>query len=417
MHVLVISFSESELAPIASGVSNSVLGCVQESQPNGALSALRVISRCTTVGLRGLYQWDLAQRDVAFELLGASKEGIDGIVVLDMAEHLNHASPAQEALFNILMVTEAIVARKGFAVLLDVPARVQDHSDTLASKVLNSWLARLEHHQYSYYSDAPLCDRWQMISTIAAMTTEKNVQAWTRDEVIVQVSACVTGVLGDWVEKHQGPSGAFQGDSTHRRPTAYSTKPEDDCNFGVQIINELNETGGQVILANNQAAIYLHVDDTIVYTALGSAHSAEAIMHLVADTMEDFGFLVPERYDINLLSKAIGYNIDQANARFTLPSKKLHQLSTVLFGLAAMTNIDVDMLRSVVGLYNFGAQLRRDLMSVPHAIYRMLDSCSGISNVVKQWPSVQRELRNMASLLPLMWVDSGWNVYQHYLCF
>ena len=200
----------------------------------------------------------------------------------------------------------------------------------------------------------------------------------------------------------------LQGDSTRRRPTAYSTKPEDACNFGVQIINELNERGGQVFLANNQAAIYLHVDDTSVYTSLGSAHSAEAIMHLVADIMEEFGFLVPERYGSDSLSKAIGYNINQANARFTLPAKKLHQLSTVLFGLAAVTNIDVDVLRSVVGLYNFGAQLRRDLMSIPHAIYRMIDSCSGY--VVKQWPSVQRELRSMASLLPLTWVDAGWKV-------
>ena len=44
--------------------------------------------------------------------------------------------------------------------------------------------------------------------------------------------------------------------------------------------------GGQVFLANNQAAIYLHVDVTIVYTSLGSAHSAESIMHLVADNKD-----------------------------------------------------------------------------------------------------------------------------------
>ena len=55
----------------------------------------------------------------------------------------------------------------------------------------------------------------------------------------IQVSAIVAGVLRDWVEKHQGPSGAPEGVSTHRRPTAYSTKPEDACNLGILIINEL----------------------------------------------------------------------------------------------------------------------------------------------------------------------------------
>ena len=90
---------------------------------------------------------------------------------------------------------------------------------------------------------------------------------------------------------------------------------------------------------------------------------------------------------------------------FTLPAKKLHQLSTVLYGLAAMSFINVDVVRCVMGLYNFGAQLRRDLMSIPHAIYHMIDSCSGL--VIEQWPSVQRELRSMASLLPLMWVNAG----------
>ena len=63
--MLVISFGESDPAPFSNSVINRVFGS-------------GVASRCTTVGLMGLYQWDLTQRDVvAFELLEAAKEGND----------------------------------------------------------------------------------------------------------------------------------------------------------------------------------------------------------------------------------------------------------------------------------------------------------------------------------------------------
>lgn len=213
VHVLVISFGESDPAPFSKSVINRVFGS-------------GVASRCTTVGLMGLYLWDLTQRDVvAFELLEAAKGGIDDIVVLDMAKQLGHEGCAQEALLNILMASEAIVAREGFAILLDVPARVQDHTDTLSDKIFIAYLARLESARklesqlYRCSIDASLSTTSQIVSTIA-VTIPIGFHCVLKDEVVTQTAIDISTVLGEWVFEQQGPSGAFQGQGTHRRPTA-----------------------------------------------------------------------------------------------------------------------------------------------------------------------------------------------------
>ena len=42
-----------------------------------------------------------------------------------------------------------------------------------------------------------------------------------------------------------------------------------------------------------------------------------------------------------------------------------------------------------------GAQLNRDLMTIPYVIYHMIEKCEG--EVVRMWPSVRRELQSMSS--------------------
>ena len=63
--------------------------------------------------------------------------------------------------------------------------------------------------------------------------------------------------------------------------------------------------------------------------------------------------------------------------------------------MARQAFVDVDLLRAVVGIYMHGAQLNRDLMTIPYVIYHMIEKCEG--EVVRMWPSVRRELQSMSS--------------------
>jgi hypothetical protein len=174
--------------------------------------------------------------------------------------------------------------------------------------------------------------------------------------------------------------------------------------MGITILNEQNEAGGYTRLSFSQGAVYLHVDDTLAFTSHSSAVTADAIMTSISEHMEAAGFLVPERYTSDNIQKAIGYQMDQGLGRFSLPLRRQVELSSALLGLSGQHSIDVEVLRSVLGIFMFGAQLRRETMSVPHACYRMVEVCANM--VVPMWASVRAELKAMSRLVPLLFCDT-----------
>ena len=78
---------------------------------------------------------------------------------------------------------------------------------------------------------------------------------------------------------------------------------------------------------------------------------------------------------------------------FTLPVKRARLLERALLELAHARWVDVDVLRAVLGVWSFGAQLRRDL-------YRMIELCEG--QFVRQRPSVRDELSCMPRAVTFM---------------
>ena len=110
--------------------------------------------------------------------------------------------------------------------------------------------------------------------------------------------------------------------------------------------------------------------------------------------MERLGFVVPERVTNEELSKVIGYAWDPSRQTFCLPLKKRMLLYASLIELSNQRCVDVDVLRAVVGVWSFGAQLRRDVYSVPFTLYGFIDKFQG--SVVPLWNSVRVELLQMA---------------------
>ena len=104
-------------------------------------------------------------------------------------------------------------------------------------------------------------------------------------------------------------------------------------------------------------------------------------METFAEAFEEAGFDVPtqERLQPSEVDKAIGYRILRQPAMLCLPQKKLFPLEQALMRTSHMKMIDAEIVRALVGLYNFGALLNRCLLSIPHAVYTFLEKCAHFS--------------------------------------
>ena len=181
----------------------------------------------------------------------------------------------------------------------------------------------------------------------------------------------------------------------------WSSKPGGDIDFRVSILNEVGELRSRCVVSENQARVYLHVDDTVVVTAEQSKLHADDLMVAFAESMEEVGFSVPERRTSE--RKSLRWSVSKrinVELLFKFPAKKAWLLRNTLKYMARQSHVDVDLLRAVVGIYMHGAQLNRDLMTIPFVIYRRIERCEG--EVVRMWPSVRRELQAMSSAVIFM---------------
>ena len=65
----------------------------------------------------------------------------------------------------------------------------------------------------------------------------------------------------------------------------------------------------------------------------------------------------------------------------------------------------VDTLRAVLGVWLWLALLRRELLSIPQSVFRMIDRCAGTT--VLWWPTAQRETTAMARCMCACYADVG----------
>ena len=73
--------------------------------------------------------------------------------------------------------------------------------------------------------------------------------------------------------------------------------------------------------------------------------------------------------------------------------------------LTSRNSVCTKTLRTLTGIWIWGAQLRRELLSIPHALFRFLDRFP--EKIVAWWPSVRREVQAMATAIAAMAADVG----------
>ena len=67
--------------------------------------------------------------------------------------------------------------------------------------------------------------------------------------------------------------------------------------------------------------------------------------------------------------------------------------------------VEVDLVRSALGMWVWAALLRRETLSIPAVVFQFTRELAGTCSC--WWPSARREVRAMAAVLPLMWADVG----------
>ena len=74
-----------------------------------------------------------------------------------------------------------------------------------------------------------------------------------------------------------------------------------------------------------------------------------------------------------LLEKFVGYGVVKNPARLELPARRAALLNESLLALVRSATVDTEVLATLVGIWVWGALLRRELLAIPHAVLSMLD--------------------------------------------
>lgn len=179
---------------------------------------------------------------------------------------------------------------------------------------------------------------------------------------------------------------------------AWSTMPSEYRPVGARLLNEDAVLRRSHVLGAHMLGVYLHVDDTISMSEADAQVDADQLMLILAEAFEEAGYYVPadERVTSDRVEKVVGYRPISCPAALTHPHKKLFPLEASLTELSRCRLVDVEVLRALVGIYNFGALLNRVLMSIPLSINRMCHLCEG--QKVRMWPSVRREIPALGTI-------------------
>lgn len=191
-----------------------------------------------------------------------------------------------------------------------------------------------------------------------------------------------------------GPTGFMRVEGAKPPTTCWSTDAKHGYKMGMHVLNEAVALRQRKVIDKCQGAVYLHVDDTVILTTTNAQTPADDLMQAIAEGYEQIGFVVPERVQNSDVIKVLGFEVNSEKGLFVLPLKKQILLHDALLHVAKNRWVDVEVLRMLVGVWMHGAQLNRDLMSMPFSTYQFIDRFE--DQVAWMWKSVRNELHAMA---------------------
>ena len=229
----------------------------------------------------------------------------------------------------------------------------------------------------------------------------RRLQAYP-SELCKQLAERIVRTLKWMRSTNAGPTGALKVSSDLAAPriTAWSTQSR-GSRGGVAVLNESSAKCFSTVVDERQSAVYVHVDDTVLISdsAAKELHSDELLGEVVGG-LSSLGFEVSQQARDGQLEKVVGYEVVRHPASFRLPLKKQLLLKEALLQVASGRMVQIDVLRSLVGMWIFGALLRRELLSIPHSVFHFMDEHQGETTV--WWESARQEIKAMAVMVPYM---------------
>ena len=137
----------------------------------------------------------------------------------------------------------------------------------------------------------------------------------------------------------------------------------------VEVLNESSVQGRNTVVRNGQQCCYLHVDDGLFFGDASQPSSTDRTMERCAQALVEVGFTVDNNELNGNVSKIIGYAPQRSPARLNTPAAKAVLISDALRHLAKQQIVAVDQVRAVLGVWIWGALLRRELLAVPQTIF------------------------------------------------
>lgn len=179
----------------------------------------------------------------------------------------------------------------------------------------------------------------------------------------------------------------------------------------VVVMNEDVVRGWPVTFEGQQAAMHLHVDDSIFLGAHSGRDEPQAVDLLMEDSdeaRESLGLVVladgGRTRNVDL-DKVIICSVSRIPVRIEVTTRKIALIFDAFTWAAGFRIIRLDTLARWVGLWIWGALLRRCLLSVPQLVFRFNHLYRG--SYAESLQPLHRELLAMAHLTAFMFRDLG----------
>ena len=147
-------------------------------------------------------------------------------------------------------------------------------------------------------------------------------------------------------------------------------------------------------------AVYMHVDDGVVYSIKNSSPSANELMHTMANGLEDIGFEVKDRQESEIAKKAVGFELHKNPCRLKLPNEKAALLQLTMQWLWETDVVDTALLKSVLGIWIWAASLCRNQLAIPANIFQFIQR--HFPRRASWWAVARKEWRWMMAMIPAL---------------
>ena len=222
------------------------------------------------------------------------------------------------------------------------------------------------------------------------------------------LATCIIKTLLRFRASGSGPTGWLRTNVKTLRVSHWSQCTDRHNHEAVAILNEESVRGRCVVLRKGQSAGYLHVDDGVIISSRVNKDGCNRTMNKCADALQNAGFTVVDRTLDSALERIVGYEPRRHPARLQLPARKATLLVDSIRYLTRMQPVNVDWVRSVLGVWIWGALLKRELLAIPQAVFGFVEKLAG--QTAPWWPTARREMILMSNAVSSMYADLGANL-------